>query len=98
MALEAQLKKIEKAFTALKAEAMLAKLSPKKRRKRIKELKHQEKQAKEELKKEYESLQMTLKEAKDYADMLDIDVRDALLVLAYREIQRLHWDFHQKKQ
>ncbi len=98
MTLESQMKKIEKTFTALKAAVMLGKLSAKKKRKRIKELKQQEKQAKEGWKQEYESLQTILKEAKDYAELLDIDLKDALLVLACREIKKVHWDLHQKKE
>ncbi len=95
MTLESQMKKIEKTFTSLKAEVQLGKLSPKKKRKGIKELRQQEKEEKEGLKQEYERMLYLLSQAKDYAEMLNIELTEALSLLAYREIDKLHWDFHQ---
>ena len=74
---------------------MLSELSDKERRKRLEELAQQEKQVKEELTKDCQELQAVLKEARDYAKMLDIDIGKALPLLCYRELKRIHWHIDQ---
>jgi len=74
---------------------MLSELGDEKRRERIHELTQQEKQVKEELTKDCQELQSILKEARDYAKMLDIDVGKALPLLCYRELKRIHWHIDQ---
>jgi hypothetical protein len=74
---------------------MLSELGDEKRRKRLDELMEQEKQAKEELTKDCQELQLILKEARDYAKMLNCDTKEALLLLCYRELKRIHWHIDQ---
>lgn len=95
MSLQSRLKEVEKTFTALKADAMLSKLSDKERQKRLNELTQQEKQAKEETTKDCQELQSILKEARDYAKMLNCDTKEALLLLSYREMKMIHWHIDQ---
>jgi len=95
MSLQSRLKEVEKTFTALKVDTMLSELGDEKRRKRLDELMEQEKQAKEELTKDCQELQSILKEARDYAKMLNCDTKEALLLLCYRELKRIHWHIDQ---
>lgn len=95
MSLQSRLKEVEKTFTALKADTMLAELSEKERRERLHELTQQEKLTKEELTKDCQELQQILKEARDYVKMLSCDTKEALLILSYRELKRIHWHIDQ---
>lgn len=74
---------------------MLGELSDEERRKRLEELAQQEKQAKEGLTEDCRELQLILKEARDYAKMLGVDAKEALLILSYREMKRMHWHIDQ---
>lgn len=97
MSLQSRLKEIEKTFTALKADTMLSKLNDKDQQKHLHELTQQENQAKEELTKDCQELQLVLKEARDYTKMLNCDTKEALLLLSYREMKRIHWHIDQTK-
>lgn len=95
MSLQLRLKEVEKTFTALKADTMLSELNDEERRKRLHELTQEEKDAKEELAKDCQELQLILKEARDYAKLLNCDTKEALLSLSYREMKRIHWHIDQ---
>lgn len=93
--LKAQMKEIETVFTALKADVMIAEPEGPERKRRIDELVEQEKQTKAEAERNYQELQVVLKDAKLLAKSLNIQLSQALQLLYYRELKQIHWHIDQ---
>lgn len=90
-----QMKRIEGVFTALKADIMLSEADPEMRDRKIAKLREEEEAAKDQLKQDIAELRNLLKESEEYSKILRVKTHDALLLLAYRELKRIHWHLDQ---